>query len=79
MNKKSKRQKTNKKVDRVVSDTEGHYHIDEDGFLVRCYHGSKSILGNWRFWAGLTLGFPFEHLLWEKLWPFKILTVWLGL
>jgi len=31
------------------------------------------------FWIGLTLGFPLEHLLWEKLWPFDMVTKWLGL
>lgn len=56
-----------------------HYHKDERGLLVRCYHGTASLLGNWRFWAGLTMGFPLEHLLWEKVWPFKLLTAWLGL
>jgi hypothetical protein len=31
------------------------------------------------FWIGLTLGFPLEHVLWERVWPFKIITMWLGL
>lgn len=31
------------------------------------------------FWLGLTLGFPFEHFLWEHVWPFKLISKWLGL
>jgi hypothetical protein len=56
-----------------------HFHTDERGVLVKCYHGTKTVLTDYSFWIGLTLGFPFEHLLWEKVWPFKMLTVWLGL
>lgn len=56
-----------------------HYHKDERGFLVRCYHNGRSLLTNWQFWAGLTLGFPLEHLMWERLWPFSAVTHWLGL
>lgn len=56
-----------------------HYHIDERGFMVKCYHNGKALLLNWQFWAGLTLGFPLEHLIWEKLWPFSVITKLLGL
>lgn len=56
-----------------------HYHIDERGFLVKCYHNGKALLLNWQFWTGLTLGFPLEHLIWEKLWPFSVITKLLGL
>ena len=56
-----------------------HFHKTEDGVLVRCYHAGRSTLLSWQFWAGLTLGFPVEHLLWEKVWPFKLLTHWMGL
>ena len=56
-----------------------HYHHDERGNLVKCYHEAKSLLCNWRFWAGMTLGFPVEHLLWEKVWPFSLVTHWMGL
>ena len=56
-----------------------HYHTDERGLLVRCYHESKSLLANWRFWAGLTFGFPVEHALYEHVWPFTLVTHWMGL
>ena len=42
-------------------------------------HGVRHTILRPAFWLGLTLGFPLEHLLWEKLWPFDILTRWLGL
>jgi hypothetical protein len=34
---------------------------------------------NVSFWLGLTMGFPLEHFLWEKVWPFRLLTAWLDL
>jgi hypothetical protein len=56
-----------------------HFHRDEHGFLVKCYHNTKSVLTNWQFWFGLTMGFPLEHLLWEKVWPFYLITHFIGL
>lgn len=56
-----------------------HYHMDERGFLVKCYANCRTLLMNWQFWAGLTLGFPVEHLVWEKLWPFSLVTKLFGL
>jgi hypothetical protein len=56
-----------------------HTHVDENGLIVKCYHKSKSALLSGGFWLGLTLGFPIEHFLWEKVWPFKLLTQYLGL
>jgi len=56
-----------------------HTHVDESGFAVRCYHQCKTLLLSYSFWIGLTLGFPLEHFLWEKVWPFAALTKWLGL
>jgi hypothetical protein len=56
-----------------------HVHVDERGLLHRCYHKCHSLLFRWQFWAGMTLGFPFEHLLWEKVPPFDMLTKLLGL
>lgn len=56
-----------------------HYHTDSDGVLVKCYHQCKTVLLMPSFWIGATLSFPLEHLIWEKLWPFNILTHFLGL
>ena len=56
-----------------------HTHLDEQGKLVKCYHECKTALTDWRFLLGFTLGFPFEHLLWDKVWPFSLITHWLGL
>lgn len=56
-----------------------HTHRDENGLMVKCYHKSKTVLLSVGFWLGLTLGFPVEHFLWEKIWPFKLLTQYIGL
>ena len=56
-----------------------HYHESEYGTFVKCYHKSKALLMSSSFWIGLTAGFPLEHYLWEKVWPFTVLTQWLGL
>lgn len=56
-----------------------HTHLTEAGTWAKCYHKSKTLLGNWQFWIGLTFGFPLEHLLWEKVYPFSLITHWLGL
>ena len=56
-----------------------HTHLDENGLLVKCYHRSKTVLLSFSFWLGLTMGFPIEHFLWEKIWPFYLLTHGLGL
>lgn len=58
---------------------ERHYHRDEAGYLVRCYHTCRTALTSWQFWLGITFSFPFEHLLWEKLWPFYLLTKAFGI
>ena len=57
----------------------GHSHVDSRGYLHQCYHMCRNLLTQWQFWLGLTMGFPLEHLLWEKVWPFKLLTQWWGL
>lgn len=57
----------------------GHFHEDEQGFLVRCYHKSRAAVLSLGFWVGLTIGFPVEHFIWEKIWPFTLITKWLGL
>ena len=56
-----------------------HTHPNEEGFLVKCYHQSKSVLLSGAFWFGVTISFPLEHFIWEKVWPFKMITHWLGL
>jgi hypothetical protein len=42
-------------------------------------HGIRHTLLRPAFWLGLTLGFPLEHLLWEKAPVFSAITRWLGL
>jgi hypothetical protein len=56
-----------------------HSHIDEKGILHKCYHECKQTFTQWGFWIGLTVSFPAEHFLWEKVWPFTELTKLLGL
>lgn len=63
-----------------------HYHTDERGILVKCYHECKTRIINKSFWVGVgvsflgfTVGFPIEHFIWEKLWPFTLLTKAMGL
>ena len=56
-----------------------HFHRDEHGALVKCYHRSRSVLLSVEFWLGATLSFPLEHFIWEKVWPFTIITKLLGL
>lgn len=59
----------------------------------RCARANVRARGLWRrmvaalrgyllrpsFWLGVSLSFPIEHLIWEKLWPFDLLTRLLGL
>jgi hypothetical protein len=42
-------------------------------------HHLRETLFNVSFWLGLTMGFPLEHFLWEKIWPFRVISAWLGL
>lgn len=37
-------------------------------------HGIRHTLLRPAFWIGMTLGFPVEHLLWERVWPFSWIT-----
>lgn len=57
----------------------GHTHPNENGIAVRCYHSCRTALFSWGFWLGVTVSFPFEHLIWEKLWPLNLLTKAWGL
>lgn len=56
-----------------------HFHKNEQGFFVRCYHHSRTAIMSVGFWIGLTIGFPIEHFLWEKVEPFKTIAHWMGL
>ncbi len=57
----------------------GHFHKDGKGMFVRCYHQCKNLLSQPAFWVGMTLGYPFEHIFWIKLWPMSIISAALGL
>jgi hypothetical protein len=56
-----------------------HFHRDDHGVLVRCFHSCRTAVLSGGFWLGVTVSFPFEHLIWEKLWPLNLLTKALGL
>lgn len=58
-----------------LSQTAAHYHKDEWGFLHACYHKAKTNYVG--FFLGVTLSFPIEHYLYEKVWPFTLITKWL--
>lgn len=66
--------------------THPHYHKDESGFLVQCYHvcskgvkGIKETLTSVAFWVGVTVSYPFEHLLWERVPGFSHIAHLLGM
>lgn len=56
-----------------------HYHPDESGLLHKCWHRCRTSVLQPGFWLGVTLSFPLEHLIWERLWPLNLLTKALGL
>lgn len=56
-----------------------HVHVDEQGFIVKCYHKCKSMFSQPAFWIGITVSYPFEHFLYEKVWPFSIIGHWFGI
>ena len=62
-----------------TADSESHVHRAPNGRLVTCYHKCKNVVASPGFWFGMTMGFPVEHFLWEHVWPFKIVSHWLGL
>jgi hypothetical protein len=51
----------------------------KSGIWAWAHHQLRTSIFNLSFWLGLTFGFPFEHFLWEHVWPFKLITRWLGL
>lgn len=59
-----------------------HFHRDERGILVRCYHRTKPLHALLWFLLGTTVTYPLEHLLWEGWllhhWPFSLLHELLG-
>ncbi len=57
----------------------GHFHTSESGILHRCFHNCRNVLTSWQLWLGMTIRFPFEHYIYTKIWPFKLLTGFLGL
>lgn len=63
----------------ALPEVKPHYHRTKDGLIVKCYHSGKDLLTDYKFWLGMTIGFPFEHFLYEKVWPFKLVTEWMGL
>jgi hypothetical protein len=73
------RRKSKSKAAPETGDHCGHEHVDEKGFIHKCFHKCRSVLFNWSFWLGVTLSFPIEHFLWEKVWPFYHVTAWMGL
>lgn len=46
-----------------------HNHVDEQGQLVKCYHECKSQFSTMSFWVLMTISFPFEHAIWEYVFP----------
>lgn len=56
-----------------------HYHRTEEGKLSKCYHVCKNIITDYKFWMVTTLSFPLEHAIWDKVWPFTLITHFLGL
>lgn len=57
----------------VIEDTQ-YFHVDpKTGILHRCYHRCKKAGLTLTFWISFTFGYPFEHWLWEHVWPFKII------
>lgn len=55
-----------------------HFHKDENGILVRCYHGARNFVLDYKFWIATTLAFPLEHALWT-LTPLSHIAEWAGL
>jgi hypothetical protein len=65
-------------VDLTLPAQAPHFHPDGDGLLVKCFHRCRSTLGP-SFWLGTMVSFPLEHFLYEKVWPFTLITHWMGL
>lgn len=59
--------------------TQPHFHKDEDGALVKCYHRCRNALTDYAFWVGITVSYPLEHLLWERVPVFWHVAEWIGM
>jgi len=58
---------------------QGHTHVDEQGLIHKCYHKCRSTIFSFGFWLGVTLSFPIEHFIWEKVYPFNAIGHYFGL
>ncbi len=60
-----------------------HFHRDDRGFVHKCFHRCTTSIKQPGFWVATVVstlvGFPFEHYLYDKVWPFVLITRWLGL
>lgn len=59
--------------------TKLHYHQTAVDGVVFCWHKCRSAILSPGFWIGTTLGFPVEHYIWDHIWPFYLITKWMGL
>jgi hypothetical protein len=58
-----------------------HYHLTEQGILVKCYHKTSVFVKHpvVSFVLGTMISFPLEHWIYEKCYPFTLITKFLGL
>lgn len=49
------------------------------GWVRRLLSALREYLCKPSFWLGISLSFPIEHFIWEKVWPLCLLTRLLGL
>jgi len=49
------------------AETKPHFHKNEQGELVKCFHECKSIVRQPSFWILTTLTFPIEHGIWSLI------------
>jgi len=56
-----------------------HAQKKAHGWWAKCLSAAREYLTKPSFWLGISLSFPIEHFLWEKIWPFDVLTKLLGL
>ncbi len=56
-----------------------HTHKDENGVLVKCYHKCRNVLTDYAFWIGITVSYPIEHFLWEKVPGFSHIAQLMGM